>query len=193
MRVLTSILLSLSLAFSVPVLANDVSNAPEKVQDTVENFKKAQLTKPYFENSHGYAVFPTIAKAGVGIGGAGGKGYVYEKGRFVGESSMGQISVGAQLGGQAYSQIVFFENKAAFDEFTREGFEFTADASAVALTLGANAEAGTQGVNAAASLSKSNGIAVSKYSKGMAIMTLAKGGLMYQAALTGQKYSYKAR
>jgi lipid-binding SYLF domain-containing protein len=193
MRVLTSILLSLSLAFSVPALANDASNAPEKVQDTVENFKKAQVTKPYFENSYGYAVFPTIAKAGVGIGGAGGKGHVYEQGRYVGESSMGQVSVGLQLGGQAYSQIVFFENKAAFDEFTREGFEFTADASAVALTLGANGQVGTQGVNAAASVTKENGIAVSKYNKGMAIMTLAKGGLMYQAALTGQKYSFKAR
>jgi len=198
MRVITCLIACLSLSAGVTAIANDTDKAAqkrvekaEKIDDTVDNFKKAQVAKPYFESSYGYAVFPTIGKGAVGVGGAGGKGQVYERGRYVGDSTMVQLSVGLQLGGQAYSQIVFFENKAAFDEFTREGFEFNADASAVALTLGANAEAGTKGVSAAASTTKETGIAVAKYNKGMAVLTLAKGGLMYEVSLAGQKYSFK--
>jgi lipid-binding SYLF domain-containing protein len=172
--------------------ADKAAERAENVNETVQNFKDAQEARPYFDKSYGYAVFPTIGKGAIGVGAAGGKGHVYEQGRFVGESTMVQLSVGAQLGGQAYSQIVFFENKAAFDEFTREGFEFSADASAVALTAGASAEAGTKGVSAGASTTKDHGVAVAKYNKGMAVLTLAKGGLMYQAALAGQKYSFKS-
>jgi lipid-binding SYLF domain-containing protein len=171
--------------------ADKAAERAENVDETLQNFKDAQDARPYFDKSYGYAVFPTIAKGAIGVGAAGGKGYVYERGALVGESTMVQLSVGAQLGGQAYSQIVFFENKAAFDEFTREGFEFSADASAVALTAGASAEAGTKGVSAGASTTKDHGVVVAKYNKGMAVLTLAKGGLMYQAALAGQKYSFK--
>jgi lipid-binding SYLF domain-containing protein len=210
MRMLTTLISSASLAIGLPTLtaiahdspttgsasaANKTADKPvakeQSINDTLQNFRDAQAARPYFDSSYGYAVFPTIGKGAIGIGGAGGKGYVYERGDFVGESTMVQLSVGAQLGGQAYSQIVFFENKAAFDEFTREGFEFSADASAVALTAGANAEAGTKGVSATASTTKDHGVAIAKYNKGMAVLTLAKGGLMYQAALAGQKYSFK--
>jgi lipid-binding SYLF domain-containing protein len=192
MRTIHALFASLVVAVAMPAIA---ANAPTpeksaKVQETVDDFKKAQVAKPYFESSYGYAVFPTIGKGGIAVGGAAGTGYVYERGNYVGESKMLQLSVGAQLGAQAYSQIVFFENKAAFDAFTREGFEFSADASAVALTLGANAEAGTKGVSAAASTTQESAIAIAKYNKGMAVLTLAKGGLMYQAALAGQKYSF---
>jgi lipid-binding SYLF domain-containing protein len=198
MRIVTSVLASACLTVGLSAFANDSDRAhethkPENVQETIENFKQAQDARPYFESSYGYAVFPTIGKGGVGVGAAGGKGHVYEQGRLVGESTMVQLSVGLQLGGQVYSQIVFFENKAAFDEFTREGFEFSANASAVALTLGANAEAGTKGVSAAASTTQQHGTAVARYNDGMAVLTLAKGGLMYQAALAGQKYSFKAK
>jgi lipid-binding SYLF domain-containing protein len=187
MRAVKFILVSTLLAFGAPALANK----PDSVQETMDNFRQSQVARPYFESAYGYAVFPTIGKGGVGIGGAAGKGHVYEQGRHVGESTMVQLSAGLQLGGQAYSQIVFFENKAAFDEFIRDGFEFSADASAVALTLGASAEAGTKGVSAGASLTNDHGKTVAQYNRGMAVLTLAKGGLMYQAALAGQKYFFK--
>lgn len=176
---------------SVPALAEKTpAEKAENVQDALQNFKKAEVTRPYFESAYGYAVFPTIGKGAIGIGGGGGNGQVFEKGVLVGESKMVQLSVGFQLGGQAFSQIVFFENKAAFDEFTRDSFEFSADASAVAITAGASAEVGTKGLSAGASTSKDNGKTLGQYHKGMAVLTLAKGGLMYQAALAGQKYKF---
>ena len=197
MRVTMAIITSLGLALGTTAIADTKSaektaERTENVNETVQSFKDAQQARPYFDKSYGYAVFPTIGKGAVGVGAAGGKGQVFEKGAYVGDSTMMQLSIGAQLGGQAYSQIVFFENKAAFDEFTRDGFEFSADASAVALTAGASAEAGTKGVSAGASTTKDHGIAIAKYNKGMAVLTLAKGGLMYQAALAGQKYSFKS-
>ena len=176
---------------NLPVMAEKTpAEKAENVQDALQNFKSAQVTRPYFESAYGYAVFPTIGKGAVGVGGGGGKGQVYEKGKLVGESKMVQISVGLQMGGQAYSQIVFFENKAAFDQFTGKGFEFSADASAVAITAGASAEVGTKGLSAGASTSKDNGKTLAQYHKGMAVHTLAKGGLMYQAAIAGQKYTF---
>lgn len=187
MRAVNSFLAFAMLAFGAHVSAG----APHGVQETIDNFKRSQIARPYFDSAYGYAVFPTIGKGGAGVGGALGKGYVYERGKLVGESTMVQLSAGLQLGGQAYSQVVFFENKAALDEFTKEGFEFSADASAVALTLGASAEAGTKGVSAGASITHEHGKTVAQYHKGMAVLTLAKGGLMYQAALAGQKYFFK--
>ncbi len=165
----------------------------DKYLDTIENFKRAEVAKPYFTSAYGYAVFPTIGKGAIGVGGAGGKGHVYQGGKFVGESTLVQLSVGFQLGGQAYSQIVFFEDKRAFDEFTSNGFEFGADASAVAITAGANAQVGTTGVSAGASTTVEHGKAVAQYYKGFAVLTLAKGGLMYQAALAGQKYTFRRK
>jgi lipid-binding SYLF domain-containing protein len=103
---------------------------------------------------------------------------------------MVQVSIGFQLGGQAYSQMVFFKDKRAFDEFTSTGFEFGADASAVAITAGANASAGTSGTSASASTSVESGKATARYVKGMAVLVMTKGGLMYQAALAGQKYTF---
>jgi lipid-binding SYLF domain-containing protein len=103
-----------------------------------------------------------------------------------------QLSIGLQAGGQAYSQVIFLQDKRAFDEFTSGNFEFGADASAIAITAGANASAGTTGTSASANTSSKDGAnAVAKYNKGMAVLTLAKGGLMYQAAIAGQKYGFK--
>jgi lipid-binding SYLF domain-containing protein len=173
--------------------AFSLSAFADKYQNTIANFKKAEFTKPYFSSAYGYAVFPTIGKGGMGVGGAGGKGQVYEKGKLIGSSTMVQLSIGFQLGGQAYSQIVFFKDKNALDEFTGSGFEFGADASAVAITLGADVQAGTSGASASASITSSHGKTVAEYYKGMAVVTLAKGGLMYQAALAGQKYTFRKK
>jgi lipid-binding SYLF domain-containing protein len=159
--------------------------------DTEALFKNAGQSGAHFKDAYGYAVFPTIGKGGIGIGGAHGKGRVYAKGKYVGDTSMTQLTVGLQLGGQAFSEIIFFEDERAFKEFTSGNFEFGAQASAVAITAGASASAGTTGGTAGASGGKKDATTAGDYHKGMAIYTIAKGGLMYEAAVGGQKFSYK--
>ena len=185
MRILRTACVGLCLTLSAPVWA-------DAYQDTIDNFKKSEIGREYFASAYGYAVFPLIGKGGAGIGAAGGKGRVYEGGKLTGESIMGQISVGFQLGGQAYSEVIFFKDKRAYDEFTGGSFEFGADASAVAITAGVAAQAGTKGAAATAGVSAGRTKqAVAEYYKGMAVLTLAKGGLMYEAALAGQRYTFK--
>ena len=160
--------------------------------EAVASFRAAGESGTFFDTSYGYAVFPTIGKGGIGIGGAHGTGGVYAQGIKKGTSSMTQITVGFQLGGQAFSQIIFFEDERAFQSFTSGNFEFSAQASAVAITAGASAEANTGG-GAGSGISGGRNDATTShggYRKGMAIFTIAKGGLMYEAALGGQKYSY---
>jgi lipid-binding SYLF domain-containing protein len=127
------------------------------------------------------------------VGAAVGKGRVYARGRLVGDTTMTQISAGFQAGGKAYSQIIFFEDKRALDEFESGSFEFSAGASAIAITAAAGASAGTSGVQAGASGTERNATVVGAYVKGMAVFTVAKGGLMYAATLAGQRYSYTPR
>jgi len=180
-----------TLAFIILTLSSHLVQADE-YDDAIKSFKNAGESGTFFGNSVGYAVFPTIGKGGIGIGGAYGKGKVYKNGAVIGTSDMVQVTIGLQLGGQAFSQIIFFENEAALNNFTSGNFEFSADASAVAITAGASAGANTGGgTSAGASSSKNNADTTSAgYRKGMAIFTVAKGGLMYQATLGGQKYSF---
>jgi len=180
--------------FALPLLALSVSPAwADEYSDTISIFKNAGESRNFFSKAYGYAVFPTIGKGGVGIGGAFGKGRVYEKGKYIGDTSMTQVTVGLQLGGQAYSEIIFFEDQRALKEFTRGNFEFGADASVVAITAAAGAKAATTGSAAGASAGKKDATTVGKYHKGMATFTVAKGGLMYEASIGGQKFSYTAR
>ena len=123
----------------------------DKYSDTVDLFKKAGDSASFFTDSFGYALFPTIGKGGFGIGAAHGKGRVYEQGKYVGDTSMTQLSVGFQAGGQAYSQIVFFQDERSFKEFTQGNFEFGAGVSAVAITAAASGTAATTGTAAGAS------------------------------------------
>lgn len=183
--------LLMAIAFAV-LLPAGAAQADE-YQDTIEVFRKAGESAAFFQHAHGYAVFPTIAKGGVGVGAAHGSGRVYENGRYIGDTSMTQLSVGWQLGGQAYSQIVFFEDARALKEFTSGNFEFSAEASAVALTAGAGVQGGTAGVSAGMSGGRHDAKTVGRYFKGMATFTVAKGGLMYQAAVGGQKFTFKPR
>jgi lipid-binding SYLF domain-containing protein len=118
---------------------------------------------------------------------------VYQKGTWIGEAKLKQVSIGLQAGGEAYSQVIFFEDKRALDEFTSGDFEFGADASAVAITAAAGASAGTTGASANASGGKRDATTSGAYYKGMAVFTIVKGGAMYQAAIAGQKFSYKPR
>lgn len=165
----------------------------DEYSDTVALFKDAGESAGFFKDCYGYAVFPTIGKGGLGIGGAHGKGRVYSKGKHIGDTSMTQVSIGFQAGGQAYSQMIFFEDKRALDEFTSGEFAFGADVNAVAITAAAGASAGTSGANAGASGGKKDATTSGKYYKGMAVFTIVKGGAMYQAAVAGQKFKYKPK
>jgi lipid-binding SYLF domain-containing protein len=184
---LQSVLVFLLMAMSLGIARAD------EYSDTISIFKNAGESGTFFGKSYGYAVFPTIGKGGIGIGGAYGKGRVYAKGNYVGDTSLTQVTVGFQLGGQAYSQIIFFEDQRAFNEFTSGNFEFGAQATAVAITAGASAAATTTGSSAGASGGKKDATTTTAgtgYHKGMAVFTVAKGGLMYEASIGGQKFSY---
>jgi lipid-binding SYLF domain-containing protein len=158
---------------------------------TVQVFRSSDAVKPFFNNCYGYAVFPTVGKGGIGIGGAYGKGKVYAKGRPTGTVKLFKATIGFQLGGQAFSQIIFFQDKRAYDEFTGGNFEFDAGVSAVAITAGVQAKAGTEGATAGASAGPATGAqAETSYRKGMAVFVHTKGGLMYEAAVGGQKFTY---
>jgi lipid-binding SYLF domain-containing protein len=164
-----------------------------KYSDTISLFKNAGESAAFFKNSYAYAVFPNIGEGGLIVGGAFGKGRIYVDGKVVGDTSMKQLSVGFQAGGQDYSQIIFFQDKGALDQFESGKFEFSAGAKAIAITAAANASAGTNGVTSGASGGKRDAATEGTYNNGMAVFTIAKGGLMYAAALAGQKFTYKAR
>jgi len=134
--------------------------------------KDPNLAK-WFDDAYAYAVFPKVGKGGIGIGGAHGKGLVIHGDKTVGKTSLSQVTLGFQLGGQVYSQYIMFKDKTAFDHYTRGNFEMGAQVSAVAITLGASADA--------------------SYDKGVAVFTIAEGGLMYEASIGGQKFKYKAK
>ena len=167
--------------------------AADDYGDTVKVFRDAGKSGTFFSNCYGYAVFPTVGKGGLIVGGAHGSGRVYEKGTYVGDSSMTQVSVGLQAGGEAYSEIIFFEDKRAFDEFTGGNFEFGAEAQAVAITAGASAATGTSGSTAGASGGKKDATTAGDYHKGMAVFTVAKGGAMAGVSIGGQKFSYEKK
>ena len=172
------------------VLLSGVASA-DSFSDTIALFKNAGDSANFFSNSYAYAVFPTVGAGGFIVGAALGKGRVYVHDQPVGETTMTQVSAGFQAGGKAYSQIIFFEDKRALDEFESGSFEFEAGASAVAVTAGASASAGTTGATSSASGGMKDATTVSGgFQKGMAVFTIAKGGLMYTAVVAGQKFSY---
>ena len=137
-----------------------------------EFIKTDALLSKLFETAAGYVIFPNVGKGAVGVGGASGNGIVYEHGKMIGKAKMSQVSVGFQVGGQAYRELIFFENKETLDRFKKNKVEFSAQASAVAATAGASANA--------------------KYREGVMIYTQQKGGLMYEASVGGQKFKFTA-
>lgn len=177
------------------LLISGIVHAGQAVQDysgTINMFKGNPTVAPYFTSAYGYAVFPTIGKGAIGIGGAHGKGQVYSGGAVTGFTSMTQITIGFQLGGQAYSQIIFFKDKGAYEDFTRGNFEFDAQASAIAITASVQAGVGTTGTSASTGAGGSAGMqANTSYRKGMQIFVIGKAGLMYEASIGGQKFNYK--
>jgi len=171
-------------------LCSTTANAAATVEEcraTLAKFRDLGNVPGLLAESYGYAVLPTIGKGGIGIGAAGGTGCVFAGGKHTGSVSMVQVTIGWQLGGQAYSQLILFKNADTYSEFTRGQFEFGADATAVALTYGAQAGASTKGASASAGDTKGVGM----WKRGMAVFTLAKGGLMYEASIGGQKFNFK--
>ena len=144
----------------------------EEVREVIKKFEEGDPgMQAWFKEAYGYVVFPSVGKGGIGIGGAHGKGLAYEQRRLVGKSTLTAVTIGFQLGGQAFSEVIFFKDKTAFEDFTRGNFEFGGQVSAVALTAGASADLA--------------------YNSGVAVVTATKGGLMYEASVGGQKFSYE--
>jgi lipid-binding SYLF domain-containing protein len=158
------------LALPVPSVADDASEI-QKAEDAVALFRKTDPSiGKFLETSSGWAVFPSVVKGAIGIGGAGGKGVLFEKGKAIGTTSVGQITIGLALGGQEYAEIIFFENALALSSFKEGNFALAAQVSAVAAASGAAATA--------------------KYQQGVAVFTVAIGGLMYEASVGGQKFGF---
>jgi len=161
--------------------------------DAHQIFQRAAESRDYFDAAYAYALFPTIGKGGIGIGGAHGRGRVFRNGAHIGDTTLTQVTVGFQLGGQAYSQIIFFEDERAFSEFATGNFEFSAEANAVIVTAGASARAATSGgASGGISGGKNDAAVVGGYYKGTAVFVVPKGGLMYEASLGGQRFTYAA-
>ena len=164
-------------ALSLSTVATAQSNKDKVLIEDVDSgraeyIRTDALMKNLFDNSYGYVLFPNIGKGAIGVGGATGNGIVYEKGTMIGKANMTQVTVGFQFGGQAYREVIFFENKETLDRFKENKIEFSADASAVAATVGASANV--------------------KYTNGVMIFSQLKGGLMYEASVGGQKFKYTA-
>jgi lipid-binding SYLF domain-containing protein len=145
-------------------------NSSDTLTQAIKNDSTLEKT---IRSSAGYAIFPEVAKGAVGVGAAYGKGDVYQNGVVVGYCDMTQASIGFQLGGQAYSEILVFENPAAVERFKNGSFRFDAQATAVALQSGAGANA--------------------KFANGVAVFTMDEAGLMYEASIGGQKFSYQSK
>ena len=166
-----------ALAFAISAAAGVAHAATDSklVADAQSTLATYQKTDPgvtaFIERSAGYVVFPSVVKAGIGIGGAHGSGVVFANGKPIGRATLSQVSVGAQLGGQDYSEVIFFETPQALASFTNGQFSFSAQASAVALKSGAAANA--------------------KFKDNVAVFTAAKGGLMFEASLGGQKFKFE--
>jgi lipid-binding SYLF domain-containing protein len=178
-------------ALSVSFTSARADSDPVKTEHAINLFRHAGESAWFFRHSYGYAIFPTVGEGAFVVGGAGGKGQVFVHGQQVGEATLAQVSVGFQAGGQAYSEIIFFADKRSADEFESGNFEFGADAKVVAITAGADVSAATNGSGAGVSGGEKDARTVGHYYKGMAVFTIAKGGLMYQAAVSGQKFSFK--
>ena len=172
-RIPVSAVLFLCAVFlSNPLVAGWDPDSRAEARQAVAEFKKADPSlKRFFSSSYAYAVFPTVGKGGFGIGGAYGDGIVFRGGKAIGETSLTQLTIGFQLGGQAYREIIFFRDKPTLEAFQQGSFELSAQASAVAATFGASADA--------------------DFEHGVAVFTLAKGGLMYEASIGGQKFGYE--
>jgi lipid-binding SYLF domain-containing protein len=178
-------LLPLAAVFAVPAAMGD------QFDETARLFLTAGKSAAYFEHSYAHAVFPSVGKGGVGIGVLHGNGKVFRHHKWIGDASVTQVSLGPQVGGQTYAEIIFFKDKRAFDEFAAGNFNLAADASAVVIASGASSEAAGGVTTGGASGGEHDAATAGGYSHGVAVFTIIRGGAMIQASLGGQKISYR--
>ncbi|TNF80541.1 MAG: hypothetical protein EP301_13075 [Gammaproteobacteria bacterium] len=166
--------------------------AADNYTDAANAFRNTEAAAPFFSQNYGYAIFPTVGKGGFILAGGYGRGRVFVAGDPVGDTTLTQASVGFQVGGQAYTQIIFFEDERAFREFSQGGFEFGGQVNATVIKANAQATASTAGSTASASggIDDMEGVSPGYY-KGMAVFIIATGGLMFEASVGGQRFSYR--
>jgi lipid-binding SYLF domain-containing protein len=185
------------LIVAVMAVISGISNVAAAAQaedysSTINIFRDSPVVTKFFNNSYGYAVFPTIGKAGFVIGGSYGTGQVYRGGRAVGKSTVIEGSIGFQAGGKAFSEIIFFQDERAYNRFTSGNFEFDATAQAIVITAGAQAQVGTAGIGAGATAGPKTGVqAETNYVNGLATFVHSQGGLMYEFSVGGQKFTFE--
>lgn len=174
-KLILTAITTLFLSFNALAFEPDTNDPMQlDVQRAIINIKRADPgIETFFENAAGYAVFPSVGKGGLVVGGAYGKGLVISNGQVDGYTAMSQATVGFQLGAQKYAQFIFFRDQVALENFKRGNFEFGAQASAVAATKGASADA--------------------NYDQGVVVFTQAGGGLMVEGTVGGQKFSYEPK
>jgi lipid-binding SYLF domain-containing protein len=184
------ILLLFVVVFGLSTVAVDAQE--NSYADTIKMFREIPAVAKFFNNSYGYAVFPIIGKAGYVVGGSYGQGRVYHDGKVTGKSEIFEGSIGFQIGAEAFSEIIFFQDKRAYARFITGDFELDVTAQAVAVTAGVGAQAGSTGSSAGASAGPGSGIQTeARYVKGMATFVHAKGGLMAEATVGGQKFTFE--
>ena len=141
------------------------------VRDTVQMYQShSPAMQRLFDTCYGYAVFPSVGQGAIGIGGAEGRGQVFEKGALIGTVKLTQASAGAQLGAQSYSEVIFFETPKALDDFKDGKTAFSAGLSAALAAKGGGGEA--------------------KYEGGVIVHTMARSGLMFEASIGGQHFKF---
>ena len=167
---IAALVASVAMVTLAPVSAQDQDKKAKEVSAAIANFKTDADLAKWFTTAYGYAVFPSITKAAIVVGGAAGDGQVFEQGAYIGDAHVTQATIGAQLGGQSFSEVIFFETKAALDRFKENKWEMSAGFSAVAAAEGKSKDA--------------------KYTNGVAVFTHAKKGLMAEASVGGQKFKF---
>ncbi len=188
---MTKLPLFLIIVFLLGSAASAAASEAEDYSNTISMFRNIPTVEKFFDNCYGYAVFPTIGKAGYVIGGSYGEGQVYKQGLATGKSTVIEGSIGFQFGGQAFSEIIFFQDRAAYDKFISGDLEFGATVQAVAVTAGAGAKVGTTGASAGVSAGPRTEVqAEVGYINGMAIFVHPSGGLMVDISVGGQKFTY---
>lgn len=159
---------------SATALAGWDPNEAKAAQDAIAAFKATDPDlESFFDKAHGYAVFPSVGKAGMGIGGAYGKGILYEQGNEIGSTTLKQLSMGFEFGGEKYREIIFFQDEKTLDDFKKGNYELGAQASAVALKKGAAKNA--------------------DFDQGVAVFTQTRGGLMFDVSVGGQKFTFEPK
>jgi lipid-binding SYLF domain-containing protein len=170
----TSLFLGLSACSTAPKSEEAKATLDSQSMDAMKKFKWGDSSlQGVLDRAYGYAIFPSVGKGAVGVGGAYGKGQVFERGTLIGYCDLSQATIGLQLGGQSYSELIVFEDKAALDRFTSGQFSFDAQATAVALKSGAAANA--------------------RFANGVQVYTMTNAGLMFEASLGGQKFNFQPR